>query len=291
MSKAIQKPPRRKPNYFYTIVSVGAVLFLLGFFGLLLLQSQRLTKVLKEQVDIIIELESTPPDSARLALENRLSKSTFVVPLSVEFTSREDALELMSDELGEDLISLDLPNPLYDVYTFNVAAKYLASDSLAQIRALLMREPIVNDVYYQESLIDQLARNIKRITWILLGISLLFIVLALTVIHNTIRLALYANRFLIKTQELVGASWEFISRPYLRKALWHGFLSALLAIGLLLAIQFWLQQQIPEVRALQHPVAFAGLFIGLIILGMCINWLSTYAVVRKYLSLREDELY
>lgn len=291
MSKAIQKPPRRKPNYFYTIVSVGAVLFLLGFFGLLLLQSQRLTKVLKEQVDIIIELESTPPDSARLALENRLSKSTFVVPQSVEFTSREDALELMSDELGEDLISLDLPNPLYDVYTFNVAAKYLASDSLAQIRALLMQEPVVNDVYYQESLIDQLARNIKRITWILLGISLLFIVLALTVIHNTIRLALYANRFLIKTQELVGASWEFISRPYLRKALWHGLLSALLAIGLLLAIQFWLQQQIPEVRTLQHPMAFASLFIGLIILGMCINWLSTYLVVRKYLSLREEELY
>lgn len=291
MSKAVISPPKQKPNYLYTIISVAAVLFLLGFFGLLLLQSQRLTKVLKEQVDIIIELTSTPADSARLALENRLSKSSFVVPQSVEFTSKEQALELMADDLGEDLLSLDLPNPLYDVYTFNVGALYLTPDSLQRIREVLMKEPIVNDVYYQESLIDQLTRNIKKISWILLGIATLFILLALTVIHNTIRLALYANRFLIKTQELVGARWEFISRPFLRKSLWHGLISALLAIGLLLLLQFWFQQQIPEIRALQHPLAFASLFAGLIILGMVINWLSTYVVVRKYLRMREDELY
>jgi cell division transport system permease protein len=291
MSKAIISPPKQTPNYFYTIISVAAVLFLLGFFGLLLLQSQRLTKVLKEQVDIIIELTSTPADSARLELENRLSKSSFVVPQSVEFTSREEALELMSDDLGEDLLSLDLPNPLYDVYTFNVGALYLTPDSLQRIREVLMKNPIINDVYYQESLIDQLTRNIKKISWILLSIATLFILLALTVIHNTIRLALYANRFLIKTQELVGARWEFISRPYLRKSLWHGLLSALLAIGLLLLLQFWFQQQIPEIRALQHPLAFASLFVGLIIMGMMINWISTYVVVRKYLSMREDDLY
>lgn len=291
MSKAIHKPPRHKPNYFYTVISVAAVLFLLGFFGLLLLQSQRLTKVLKEQVDIIIELKNTAADSARLAFEQRLQKSTFVVPQSVTFTSKEDALQLMSDDLGEDLLSLDLPNPLYDVYTFNVGAVYLATDSLQQIKKVLMKESIINDIYYQEGLIDQLARNITKISWIMLGIALLFILLALTVIHNTIRLALYANRFIIKTQELVGASWEFISRPYLRKSLWHGLLSALLAIGLLILLQFWFQQQIPEIRALQHPLAFASLFGGLIILGMFINWLSTYVVVRKYLRLREDELH
>ncbi|MGH1436456.1 MAG: cell division protein FtsX [Lewinella sp.] len=291
MSKPQQQPPQHRPNYLYTIISVAAVLFLLGFFGLLLLQSQRLTKVLKEQVDIIVELTNTPADSARLALENKLSKSSFVIPQSVEFTSREEALELMSDDLGEDLLSLDLPNPLYDVYTFNVGALYLTPDSLQRIREVLIKDPIINDVYYQESLIDQLTRNIKRISWILLGIAALFVLLALTVIHNTIRLALYANRFLIKTQELVGARWEFISRPYLRKSLWHGLLSALLAIGLLLLLQFWFQQQIPEIRALQHPLAFASLFAGLIILGMVINWLSTYVVVRKYLRMREDELY
>ncbi len=291
MQSQRKTPPRQRPNYFYTIISVAAVLFLLGFFGLILLQSQRLTTVLKEQIDIIVELTTGSEEADRLALERRLKNSSFILPSSVEFTSKEEALELMSDELGEDILALDLPNPLYDVFTFNVKSNYIAPDSLAQIRQLLSSEEIVNDVYYQESLVDQLARNVKRIGWILLGVALLFVVLALTVIHNTIRLALYSNRFLIKTQELVGATWEFISRPYLRKALWHGFLSALLAIGLLVLLQFWFQQQIPEIKELQHPVAFIALFAGLLILGMFVNWLSTYVVVRKYLRLREDDLY
>lgn len=290
MESPQKSAPRQRPNYFYTIISVAAVLFLLGFFGLILLQSQRLTTVLKEQIDIIVELTNNNEEE-RETLQRKLQSSGFIISNSVQFTSKEDALELMSDELGEDILALDLPNPLYDVFTFNVKSAYLEPDSLAQIRQLLQAESIVNDVYYQESLVDQLARNIKRLGWILLAVALLFVILALTVIHNTIRLALYANRFIIKTQELVGATWEFISRPYLRRALWHGLLSALLAIGLLLILQFWFQQQIPEIKQLQHPLTFAVLFSGLIILGMLVNWLSTYIVVRRYLQLREDDLY
>lgn len=281
----------RRPNFFYAIISVAAVLFLVGFFGLLLLQTQQLAKVMKEQVDLIVELTGDPALEDRQALENILQKSPFVKTGSLDFTSREEALELMSDELGEEFIDLDLPNPLYDVYTFNVPARYLTEDSLSQIQAVLRQNPIVSDVYYQESLVDQLLRNANRLGWILLAVGVFFIVLALTVIHNTIRLSLYANRFLIKTQELVGATWEFISRPYLRRSLLHGFISGLLATGALVLIQWWLQEEIPELRSLQNPAAFGILFAGLILLGMLINWLSTYFVVRKYLRLRADDLY
>ena len=281
----------RRPNFFYAIISVAAVLFLLGFFGLLLLQTQRLAKVMKEQVDLIVELASDPALEDRQALENTLQQSPFVKTGSLEFTSREEALEMMSEELGEEFIDLDLPNPLYDVYTFNVPARYLTEDSLTQIQTVLRQNPIVSDVYYQESLVDQMLRNANRLGWILLIVALFFVVLALTLIHNTIRLSLYANRFLIKTQELVGATWEFISRPYLRRSLLHGFISGLLATGALVAIQWWLQEEIPELRSLQNPAAFGILFAGLIVLGMLINWLSTYFVVRKYLRLRADDLY
>lgn len=291
MNNKLSDLARQKPRYIYTILSVAAVLFLLGFFGLLLLQTQQLTKVLKEQVDIIVELVAETEEYDQQKIRQQLENSSFVLDKSVSFTSREEALELMSDELGEDLLSLDLPNPLYDVFTFNVSATYLNADSLAQIRAVLVAQEVVSDVYYQESLVDQLARNMQKLSWILLGVSILFVILALSVIHNTIRLDLYANRFLIKTQELVGASWEFISRPYLRKALWNGFLSALFAIALLLLLQLWFQQQLPEIKQIQHPTAFISLFLLLIILGMFINWVSTYFVVRKYLSLREEELY
>lgn len=281
----------RRPNFFYAIISVAAVLFLLGFFGLLLLQTQRLAKVMKEQVDLIVELTSDPALEDRQALENTLQRSPFVKTGSLDFTSQEEALELMSEELGEEFIDLDLPNPLYDVYTFNVPARYLTEDSLSQIQTVLRQNPIVSDVYYQESLVDQLLRNANRLGWILLAVGIFFIVLALTLIHNTIRLSLYANRFLIKTQELVGATWEFISRPYLRRSLLHGFISGLLATGALVAVQWWLQEEIPELRSLQNPAAFGVLLAGLILLGMLINWLSTYFVVRKYLRLRADDLY
>ncbi len=284
-------PNSRRPNFLYAIVSVAAVLFFLGFFGLLSLQIQRLGVVLKEQVDLIIELVQEPQDSQRQQLETVLQRSAFLKSGTLEYTSREEALELMSEELGEDLISLDLPNPLYDVYTFNVGAAYLTADSLAIIQDVLRQMPVVSDVYYQESLVDQIVNNARRVGWILLAASLFFIVLALTLIHNTIRLSLYANRFLIKTQELVGATWEFISRPYLRRALWHGCLSGMLATAILLGIQFWLQSEIPELKSLHHPMAFGALFIGLILLGMLINWISTYFVVRRYLRLRVEELY
>lgn len=282
---------QRQPQYLYTIISVAAVLFLLGFFGLLLLQTQQLSKSIKEQVDIIVELVPENNKDERDYFIRQLNNSPFGLAGTVKYTPKEDALLLMSEDLGEDLLNLDLPNPLYDIFTFNVKAIYLVQDSLDAIRTVLTRSSIVSDVYYQENLIEQLGRNIKKISWVLLGISILFVLLALTVIHNTIRLALYSKRFLIKTQELVGATWEFISKPFLRKAIWHGFLSALLAIGFLVVIQFWIQEQLPEIKKLQQPFAFISLFIGLIILGILINWVSTFFAVRKYLKLREDELY
>jgi cell division transport system permease protein len=282
---------RHRPNYVYAILSVTAVLFFLGVMGLFLLQAQRLNTVLKEQVDIIVELHPGVADSLVQQSRQRIARSGFTVPESTTFISREEALATMAEDLGEELLSLDLPNPLSDVITFNVKATYLQADSLERIRELVQRSPAVADVYYQENITSQLAANTQRMGWVLLLIGLLFLALALTVIHNTIRLALYGKRMLIKTQELVGASWEFISRPFLWQAFWIGLFSGLLAVGLLVGLQSWLQYYLPELKALHHPVAFVTLFAGLLLLGILISLLSTYVVVRKYLRLRVEELY
>ncbi|MEZ4986228.1 MAG: permease-like cell division protein FtsX [Saprospiraceae bacterium] len=199
-------PAKQKPRYLYTIVSVAAVLFLLGFLGLLLLQSRQLTRLLKEQVDIIVELVPEVEEADRKALKVKLSQAGFTLPGSVSFTPKEVALKEMSQEIGEDSLCLDMPNPLYDVFTFHVHATYLHTDSLAAIREVLVSDASIQDVYYQENLVEQLAANTGTMSWVLLGMAFLFVLLAITVIHNTIRLAMYANRFLIKTQELVGAS-------------------------------------------------------------------------------------
>jgi len=168
----------------------------------------------------------------------------------------------------------------------------MQADSLNNIRtALKVQYPFVSDVFYQESVVENVGSNIRRIGFFLLGIGIFLILVATALIHNTIRLALYANRFLIKNMELVGASWEFISKPYLIRSVLHGFLSGLLAVAFLILAIFWSEQQLPDLRAMRNIPGFITLFSGLIVLGILITLSSTYYVVRKYLKMRVDDLY
>ncbi len=292
MSEFSDKSTKRtKPNYIYSIISVALVLFLLGFFGLVILKAQRLIVVFKEKVNILAELKEsslqTEIDSFQLALEAQ----PFVKEGSVHFISKEEAVKLMKEEFGEDFLKLDLPNPFFNVITFNVRAVYMESDSLKNIRTELMTYEAVGDVYYQESLTDNIGKNIRRLGFLALGISLFFILVAVTLIHNTIRLALYSNRFLIKNMELVGASWEFISRPYLLKAIGQGIISSLIALIALAGVVYWSWQNIPELRELVDIPGYIALAVFLLSLGILINTLSTYLVVNKYLKMRIDDLY
>lgn len=283
---------RNKPNYLYSIASVALVLFLIGLFGLVILHANRLVSLFKERITVMVELnESIKSDSVAL-LQQDLGKRAFVKPNSLQFVSREEAAKIMADDFGDDFLKLGLPNPFYDVFTFNVNAAYMQSDSLQEIRtALKVQYPFINDVFYQENVVESVGNNIRRISYFLLGTGIFLIIVAAALIHNTVRLALYANRFIIKNMELVGASWEFISKPYLVRSVLHGFLSGLLAVAGLILIMFWSEQQLPDLRAMRNIPGFVTLFTGLIILGILINLVSTYYVVRKYLQMRVDDLY
>jgi cell division transport system permease protein len=162
---------------------------------------------------------------------------------------------------------------------------------MERIKAGIARDPYVTGVYYQENLVDEVGGNVNRAGWISLVAALFFVIVAVTLIHNTIRLSLYANRFIIRNMELVGASWEFISRPYLIRALRHGLLSAAIAIGILILLLSWAQNRFPELKQIEDLTGFILLFAGLILTGILINMASTYYVVRKYLRMREDDLY
>jgi cell division transport system permease protein len=282
---------RTKPNYLYSIVSVALVLFILGFFALVLLDARQLVQEMKEQVNIIVELKQDVAEEAAQQLRQKLDASPYIKAGSIEYITKEQAAEFMREDFGEDFLKLGLPNPLYDVITFNVKAAYMASDSLRQIQASLRRQAAVADVYYQESLVDAIAENLRSVSLIGLAVLLFFLFVAMTLIHNTVRLALYANRFLIKNMALVGASWEFISRPYIRRGAWHGLLSGLLAAAVLLGFYLWLQTYLPSLPGLTSWGRIALLLASLGALGLVINALSTYSAVRKYLRMREDDLY
>ncbi len=283
--------PKVRPNFIYAVLSVALVLFLLGFFGLMLIQTKSLVDVFKERVNIMVELEDDTEQASIDKIQELITTSAYARPGSVTFTSKEEAVELLREDFGEDFLNLDLPNPLYDVLTFNVHSHYLVADSLQDIRKSLKRYSFVSDVYYQESLINEIANNIQRIGYFALLISLFFIFVAVLLIHNTIRLALYANRFLIKNMQLVGASWGFISRPYLIRSLWQGVLSALLAIAALLIINLLVNREISSFVNFGQNWRMWLLFVGLIILGIIITTSSTYYAVNKYLKMRTDDLY
>lgn len=284
--------PRSNPSYGISIVSVAMVLFLLGFFGLILLQAQRLVTLLKEEINLIVEVRDEAGEEEIATMKAYLESSPLVKPGSMEFISKEEGIELLKEDFGEDFLEAGLPNPLFDVFTFNVRSQYMNPDSLASIRGRLQEQwPAISDVYYQKGMIETLSRNLRKMGWFALGISVLLLFVAFMLIHNTIRLALYSNRFLIKTQELVGASWEFISRPFLRRSVWNGVLSALLGIALLNAMLWLAQQQIPELKNLQDWPGILGVFGFLIAAGILITFSSTYYVINKYLKMRVDDMY
>jgi cell division transport system permease protein len=280
---------RRKTNYFYSIVSVALVLFLLGFFGTALLFTRQQVVNQQEKISMMVELKENADALALDMLKTWLPKADFV--REARFVSKEQAATMMRKSLGEEYIASDMPLPFYDAYSINLKSNRLNTDSIAAISARLRTNDAVSDVYMDEGLMGDVSKTVEKIALIALAVAALFIIVAITLIHNTIRLNLFSDRFIIKNMELVGASWGFISRPYIQRGMRNGFLSALLAIALLGVLWFFAQIETPELNLLLTNPLFWLSGIGLILLGVLISWVSTFYVVNKYLKMRLDDLY
>jgi cell division transport system permease protein len=282
-----------KPNFWYAIISVALVLFLLGFFGMLLLHTNALIRFYKEQLPITIELKNNAEAGIIADLQQKLSRSTIIKNGSIRMVSKEEGLTMMNEtnKIGTELANLGLENPLYNVIVFHVQANYLQPDSLRNLRLRIKKNDAVQDVYYADGVVETISHNIRNIGYLSLGVASIFILIAISLIHQTIRLALYSNRFLIKTMELVGASWDFISRPYLHQGIKNGFYSALIAIVGLLLLLWWLQKELPDLRQLQNTGGILVLCLFLILLGIGITTLSTYIVIHKYLKMKSEDMY
>ncbi|MBK9013784.1 MAG: hypothetical protein IPM82_06680 [Saprospiraceae bacterium] len=287
----MKKPPVHKPNYFYTIVSVTLVLFLLGLFGLLVVQGQQMLKILREQVEVIVELREEATSEQVDSLKQHLAASSYFKPNSTKFINKAEGAAMMQEEFGQDFGKLDMVNPLYDVLIFNVKSDWMDSDSMSLVREDMKQLPYVSDIFYQESVTESIASNLKKISIWVLGLGLFFVLVAIALILNTVRLALYSNRFLIKNMELVGASWGFISKPYLSRSFRQGLLCSLLAILGLAALLYLAFRDEPDLQSAINLPGVAVVFGTLLVLGFALMVSSTYYVVKKYLRMRVDDLY
>lgn len=244
----------------------------------------------KENINIMVEIKEESTVEETENLKRFLGNQSFIKEGSIAYTSKEKAAEEMKEELG-DFSKYGFQNPFRDVLHFNVTAERMTQKNLTTIKETLLTHKSVYNVYFQEAAIMAIEKNIRKVGLIMVGMGFLFLLVAITLIHNTIRLALYSNRFLIKNMQLVGASWQFISKPYLWKSIQNGFWSSLMAILALLAIIFYINVDVPMPQQSNMVLSLTVILGGLTLLGMLITFLSTYYVVNKYLKMRVDDLY
>jgi cell division transport system permease protein len=280
---------RGKPSYFMSILGVTLVLFLLGIIGWLVINANKLGNYFKESVEVRAYLRGDMNPNDSTALMQYMSSKPYVK--SIEFVTKEVAKKKYMVEENEDWNKVLDANPLPNSINFKVKKDFLNSDSLRAIKADLQQQTYVNDVQYPEALVDKMNKNIRRVSFILLAIAILLALVVIILIDNTIRLAMFSNRFLIKTMQMVGATRSFIARPMDVKAVVNGLVSAMIAIvAVWLIIQF-AESRIPEMKAIHDTSSLLMLFLGLIILGICITVFSTHRSVIKYLKMKLDDLY
>ena len=280
---------RLRSSYFTTIISITLVLFMLGLLGMLVLNAQKLSEYVKENIGFSIILKENVKEVDVRLLQKNLDASVFVK--STKYITKEEAAKELQKELGEDFIQFLGFNPLLASIEVHLNADYANTDSIKVIEKHFQQYDQIKEVFYQKSLVDLVNENVKKISLIILVFSSLLFLIAIALINNTIRLSVYSKRFIINTMQLVGATRGFIRRPFLYRSAMHGIIAALLAIGLLAGMLYLAQKEFKEIISFQDIEIIGSLFLGVLVLGIIINWISTFLAVSKYLRINTDKLY
>lgn len=285
-----QSLKRSKPNYIFSIVGVALVLFIMGVMGWFFLNINQAGNLLKEDIRFSAYLRTLNKDTIN-QIKDFIAKQPYAK--NVTYVNKESAKQIWNKENNEDWAKILDVNPLPESIDFYAKAEYVNKDSLKAISDVLMRAYTnqITDLQYPKSLVTNLDEKAKVYGLAFLVVSLILCVVVIFSIDNTIRLAMFSNRFLIKTMQMVGATRSFIARPMGIKAIINGCISGLIASTLLFFLIQWVENQIPELRVINDTEQTITLFAGLIGLGVAISLYSTHRSVIKYLKMKLDDLY
>ncbi|HRK25957.1 MAG TPA: permease-like cell division protein FtsX [Chitinophagales bacterium] len=278
-----------KPSYAYSIVSIALVLFLLGIMCVLLMHAQRLSNHFKENLEIIVVLADDIAPANTQALQAEISRKPYTK--SIEYVSKDEAAQQFMSQTKENFDTILGFNPLFASFNLYLTAAYANADSLRTIKSTLTKNPVIKEVFYQEAVVNLVNANVQRISIVLIILSVLFFGVAFILIDNTVKLAMYSNRFLIKSMQLVGATRWFITQPFITQSIYNGLISGMLASVLLALLLLLAQNNIPELSILHDLLSFVLICIIITLLGVFISWWSTKTSVVKYLQMQLDELY
>lgn len=280
---------RLKSSYFTTQISITLVLFVIGLLGIFMLHAQKITELVRENIGFTITMNQDVEETDIIRFQKRLEMRKYV--RSTRYISKEEAAKTLKKDLGEDFIGFLGYNPLSPQVEVKLSANYAKSDSLKRIERQLMQSSNIKEIDYQETMITKINDNIERISYLLVGFTVLLLIIAIALINNTIRLAVYSRRFIIRTMQLVGATQAFIRRPFVRQGLLHGLLGAFISLMLLAVLMYVAENNLPELKALRDLEQYAMLAGGVFLTGILISYFSTFFAVRKYLNVNNDKLY
>ncbi|GEM67361.1 cell division protein FtsX [Sphingobacterium mizutaii NBRC 14946 = DSM 11724] len=291
MSVIEQGSPRKKTKSVYvsTVISIALVLLMTGLLGLILVHAKNLSRYVKENIVLNVIVNDNVNEGDVLSLQKDLEKDPYV--LRSEYVSKELAAKNLREDLGEDFVEYLGRNPLLPSIDVYMKEQYANSDSIQTFINKIGKNSRIKEVVYQESLIDMVNKNIRVISIVILAFTVILLIIAVALINNTIRLAIYSQRFLIKSMQLIGATKGFIRKPYILYGIAHGLIGALIAILLLILTLQFAQKQVPELVFLRDWFEFAMIFAIVLGLGILISGASTYFAVTKYLRAKSASLY
>lgn len=276
-------------QFITSSISTTLVLLLLGLVVFFVLTAHNLSVYVRENISFSVLISDDMKEAEILSFQKKLNKEAFVK--SSEYISKKQALKEQTEAMGTDPQEFLGYNPFTASLEIKLNSDYANSDSIAKIEKVIRKNSNIQDVLYRKELIDAVNENIRNISLLLLGLAGILAFISFALINNTIRLAIYSKRFLIHTMKLVGASWGFIRRPFLRKHIWSGVLAGILADSVLSGVAYWLLTYETD---LQNVITLNVMFVvcsSVLAFGILITWLCAYLSLNKYLRMKASSLY
>jgi|SRR5690606_39092053 len=298
--KKMKNTPRKKTKlgsykFVSVLFSTTLSLFIVGLFGVIVIQAKTLTSIIRENIEIQIFLNHNISEAETKNIGELLESKSYVLKKEekskINYISRDEAAATFLEDTGEDFTKFLDDNPLRDSYTFSVSEEFQTAEQIEEIVAEMEALDGVFEVTYMNDLVESINKNLLKVSLVLGAFILILIITVIMLINNTIRLALFSQRFLIRSMQLVGATRGFIRKPFLTRSFGFGALAGVFASALLLAMIEYTKTNIDGFSMLQNYQLLFLLFGGLIVLGAFLSLFSTLRSVNKYLNMSLDELY
>lgn len=278
-----------KSAYFVPTISISLVLIVVGMLVFILLNARTISDHVKRNIGFVVIVKDNTNEVEIKRVQKILDTQPYVY--TSKYVTKEQAAKSFKKEMGEDFERILGANPLLPSIEIKLNPAYANNDSLAMIEKGLARFDIIHEVYYQKSMIESINENIRRITILFLIVGAVLVLISFTLIRNMIHLAVYSQRLLIKTMQLVGATPFFICKPFVYGSMWRGFFGALIANLVLLGAIFFVQENVGNVINIMRQDVILFMVAFVILSGVVLSFFSAWFSVRRYLRRDLNDLY